>query len=111
LVFRDSLLSHLEEGERVEADDGYLGESPKYVKCPASVTAHRECLAMQQRVRNRQETVNLRFKSWRILAERFHHDIGHHGDVFTAIAVITQLSIVMGEPLFQVNYSDQKPGI
>jgi hypothetical protein len=26
----------LEEGERVEADDGYVGEAPRHVKCPKS---------------------------------------------------------------------------
>ena len=33
-IFRDGIMHHLEDGERVEADDGYLGEAPKYVKCP-----------------------------------------------------------------------------
>ena len=28
-IFRNSLLSHLDQGERVEADDGYVGEHPK----------------------------------------------------------------------------------
>ena len=27
-IFRDSLTSHLEKGERVEVDDGYIGEYP-----------------------------------------------------------------------------------
>ena len=36
-IFQYSLLSHLGENERVEADDGYyIGEAPQYVKCPAS---------------------------------------------------------------------------
>jgi hypothetical protein len=109
LIFRDALISNLEEGERVEADDGYLGEAPQFVKCPASVTARSECLAMQSRIRNRQETVNLRFKMWNILSQRFRHDLSLHGDVVTAIAVITQLSIEAGEPLFSVNYCDDNP--
>ncbi len=36
-----------------------------------------------------------------------HHDIMEHGDVFQAVAVITQISINAGEQLFEVNYSDQ----
>ena len=111
MVFRDSLMSILEDGERVEADDGYLGEAPKFVKCPASVTARPECLAMQKRVRSRQETVNLRFKMWNILSDRFRHDISMHGDVVIAIAVFTQLSIEAGEPLFSVNYCDDNPSV
>ena len=35
-IFRDSLITFLEDGERVEADDGYIGEAPDKVKCPAS---------------------------------------------------------------------------
>ena len=59
-IFRNSLISHLKNGERVEADDGYVGEAPEFVKCPASFTNPKETLYMQQRVRNRQETVNKR---------------------------------------------------
>jgi len=47
-IFRDSLLSHLEEGERVEADDGYIGEANRHIKCPKSFTNPAECLFMQQ---------------------------------------------------------------
>ena len=31
-IFRSSLMSHLEEFERVEADDGCIGEHPQYIK-------------------------------------------------------------------------------
>ncbi len=36
----------------------------------------------------------------------YHHDIMEHGNVFRAIAVITQISINTGELLFEVDYSD-----
>ena len=106
LIFRDSLISYLAPNERVEADDGYVGESPQYVKCPASFTNPEESLGMQQRVRNRHETVNKRFKQWGCLLNRFRHGIGKHGDVFRAVAVITQLAIENDEPLFEVEYDD-----
>lgn len=106
-IFRDGIMHHLEDGERVEADDGYIGEAPTYVKCPKCFTNPRETLFMQQRVRNRQETVNKRFKNWGILKQVYRHDIPHHGDAFRAIVVITQLSITKGEPLFECGYSDQ----
>lgn len=110
-IFRDSLMSHLDEGERVEADDGYIGEAPKYVKCPKSFTGRPECAAMAQRARSRQETVNNRFKMWAILKGTFRHDIGKHGDAFRAIAVITQVEIENGQPLFPVHYDDNDPGV
>ena len=57
-------------------------------------------------VRQRHETVNRRLKQWRILKGVFRHDISFHHVVFSAVAVITQVAISKGEPLFQVNYTD-----
>jgi hypothetical protein len=105
-IFRSSLLSYLDENERVEADDGYVGESPRYVKCPKSFTNPMEFRKMQQLVRSRQETVNARFKDWGCLGQRFRHDISKHSNCFRSVAVITQLSIDAGEKLFDVVYSD-----
>lgn len=66
-IFRNSLVSHLAPNERVEADDGYIGEAPQHVKCPKSVTNKKDHEYMQQRCRNRQESVNKRFKQWGVL--------------------------------------------
>ena len=105
-IFRNSFMSHLGPNERVEADDGYIGEAPEHIKCPKSFTNPAETEKMQQRVRARHETVNKRFKQWGCLSQRFHHEIGRHDDVFRAVAVITQLAIELGEPLFSADYSD-----
>ena len=61
-IFRDSLMSHLEKGERVEEDDGYVGENPQWVKCPRRFANKETTEYMQQRCRNRQETVNKQLK-------------------------------------------------
>jgi hypothetical protein len=61
--------------------------------------------AIQQRVRNRQETVNKRFKNWAILAVPYCQKLLDHQSVFRAIVVLTQLSFVEN-PLFQVDYDD-----
>jgi len=37
IIFRQGLVDKLDENERVEADDGYRGEAPKYVRCPCSM--------------------------------------------------------------------------
>jgi hypothetical protein len=108
-IFRNSLVSHLAPNERIEADDGYIGEAPAKVKCPASFTIPEETEAITQRVRNRQETVNKRFKNWEILAVPFRNDVYKHGDAFRVIAIFTQLSINSGEPLFDVHYNDEHP--
>ena len=61
---------------------------------------------MQGRVRARHETLNGRLKNWGILSQVFCHHITMHGDVFRACAVVTQLTIKNGEPLFEVEYED-----
>ena len=109
-IFRNALISHLAPNERVEADDGYIGEAPQRVKCPKCISSNPEKEYMQQRVRNRQETVNLRFKFWGILRQNYkQHDISSHGDVFRAIPVITQIAINSGERLFETYYDDNPP--
>ena len=61
---------------------------------------------MQGRVRARHETLNGQLKNWGILSQVFCHHITMHGDVFRACAVVTQLTIENGEPLFEVEYED-----
>ncbi len=105
-IFRNALLSELDNGERVEADNGYRGESPKFVKCPSSIGNHEESEHMSAFVRRRQETINKRFKQWGILKHVYRGDFSKHGQVFRVCAIVTQLAIENGEPLFQVDYDD-----
>ena len=61
-IFRQALKTHLEQFERIEADDGNIGKAPLKVKCPASVVESEERKMLMTRVRRRHETVNRRFK-------------------------------------------------
>ena len=61
---------------------------------------------MQSIVRMRQETINMRLKQWEILKQVYRHDITKHGYVLRAVAVVVQVAIENGEPLFQVDYND-----
>ena len=105
-IFRSSLISHLEHGERVEADDGYVGDHPLYVKFPAGFANPKSNEFMQTRVRSRQETVNKKFKHFEILKVIFRNDLELHGEAFRAIAVVTQITINQGEKLFACGYRD-----
>jgi hypothetical protein len=96
-------LHQLEDGERVEADDGLRGMSPQFAKCPSSLA---ECEAMQQKVRSRHETGNKRFKQWKLLKSIYKGKIEHHGSYFQIAAIVTQLNINYGERLFDVEYED-----
>ena len=109
-IFQNSLQSNLEEQERVEADDGYIGAHPEFAKCPRGFADPAETLAMQARVRHRQETINLRFKFFGAMKQTWRHEIGRHGIAFRAIAIILQLTINTGERLFAVNYRDPPYG-
>jgi hypothetical protein len=61
---------------------------------------------MQQRVRSRHETINKRFKQWNILKSIFKEKIELHGEYFRIVAIIAQLCIEHGEPLFSVEFED-----
>lgn len=106
-IFRAALVHYLDKDERVEADDGYIGEAPANTKTPNMFTREKDKLSMQARVRNRQETVNKRFKQWGCLSQRFRHGVVKHSACFRAVAILTQLSFEFGEPLFSVaEYND-----
>ena len=105
-IFRLGLAHWLEEFERVEADDGYIGEAPQKVKCPGCMSNPDENQEMQNSVRARHESLNGRLKNWAILSTMYRHDLMEHGNVFWAIAVMTQIGINAGEKLFEVDYSD-----
>jgi len=105
MMFRDNLKQHLKEaGKKVEADDGYRGEptliNPKFA-------SSEEFAAMQSRVRHRHETINKRLKQFNCLTADFHHGVLCHQVCFFAVAVLTQLAIEDGEPLFPVKYDDE----
>ncbi len=104
MIFQNLLVQLLGQNERVEADDGYAASAPHHVKCPRSQAANDiEREEMQQRVRNRHETVNRRFKQFRIMKEIFRHDLTLHQSVFAAVAVLTQISIENGDELFEID--------
>lgn len=104
-IFRHCLLSHLSENERVVADKGYVGESPKYVKCPGGAYCTEEAALMQNNARLRHETMNKRLKQWGCLFQQYRHARNKHGDIFRAVVVITQLCLNV-DPLYDVDYSE-----
>ena len=95
----------LEPGKRVEADEGYRGH-PDKIKCPGNGSNPAENRAMQGRVRVHHETINGWLKTQGIISQVFCHRITMQGDVFRACAVVTQLTVENGVPLFEVEYGD-----
>mmetsp|Transcript_20259 Transcript_20259/g.23470 ORF Transcript_20259/g.23470 Transcript_20259/m.23470 type:complete len:149 (-) Transcript_20259:100-546(-) len=95
-----------DEGERVEADDGYSAGDPEFVKTRSGILHPQSGADVRNKVRARQETVNQRLKMFQILCKPFRHSLNKHGNVFNAVALIVQISIEQGEPLFQIEKYD-----
>ena len=71
-IFREKLMLLLEEGEMVEADQGYVGEAD-WIRAKEDYQTVKE-RREKGRIRNRHETCNGRFKCWGILKQEFRHD-------------------------------------
>ena len=106
-IFRHSLKSHLGRLEKGTTDDGYMGE-PHKILCPRLSSKTRKDKEMRGIIRGRHETVNKRLKDWSCLAETCRHSILQHSSMFRAVAVLTNLAFLAGEPLFQVDYRDEE---
>ena len=101
-IFRGWLKKYLLPGERVEADNGYQGDD--MIDGPEDLASNMGQYMSKFIVRARHETVNARFKQFNALQQTFHHSKDKHEYVFNSVAVITQLAILNGEPLFDVTY-------
>ena len=100
------MMSMLDNRERVEADDGYIGESPEFCKCPGSDTSYNCQKKMRAHVRMCHEHVNECFKNFQSMNVKFHHGITKHRLVFRAVAVVTQLLMESGESLMPLDDYD-----
>ena len=109
-VFRLNLKLQLGANERVEADDGYIGEDPRTAKCPGGVRymEDQHWRAKRSNVRSRGETANHRLKMFAAIDGTFRHNILKHSVCFRACAVLAQLSFEVGsKALYQIKNYDQ----
>lgn len=105
-IFRHALIHELDPNERVETDKGYRGVFPATAKVPGLSISTQQQEEMRERVRGRHETINERMKNFKVMGERFRHDIRLHTNCFKAVAVLTQLAMENGDPIFSANYID-----
>ena len=99
-IFRHGLRGQLEDGERIEADDGYAADAPVYVKCPSSVAVRDDQKRLRARVRMRHESINKRLCAFGALQNRWRHGIELHGATVRACCILVQLAMEGGEHLF-----------
>jgi hypothetical protein len=78
------LLHCLEPGERVEADNSYVGHAKK-IKCPNNDCNPVENLWMQSVARSCHGTLSRHLKNWGILEKVYRHDITAHETVFMRV--------------------------
>lgn len=107
-IFRTGLMHELGPNEQVEADDGYMGESPQHCKCPGSLISRTDQKKERGRIRMRHEMINQRMKTFHCLVNRFRHGVDKHSICFRAAAVLTQIGLSGGEGFYSMsNYDDR----
>ena len=107
-IFRGGLKTCLEDGERVEADDGYSADDPISCRTRTGLSSrylNEEQNGVRNTVRARQETAHKRMKQFGSLSGIFRHDLDLHSNFVYAVATLTQIIFEMGEPLFDVEYN------
>jgi hypothetical protein len=95
----DSLYNALPPGKKAIGDSGYVGEEDK-------ITVLRDAHSPElkqfiTRAKSRQEAYHTRLKSFKILAERFRHDIHLHETCVAAVVVLVQYDMV-SRPLMTI---------
>jgi hypothetical protein len=104
-IFNKVLRHFLEPGKQVEVDNSYVGAATK-IKCPDNPCNPVGNKGIKSHSKSQPETINGCFRTWGILKRMYCHNIRRHGEVFWAIAIITQLAISNGSLLFSVEYED-----
>ena len=103
-IFQSKMIYKLLDWEMVEVDQGYVGQLNKiHVKYELGVSENQ--FEAKARARARGETINGRFKNFRVLMDRYRHKISMHSYVLHAVAVLMQISLTTVSPTFKVNYA------
>ena len=102
-IYRLFLISHLNENECVEADEGYRGDDTTRV--PSDFEGNEDWKRMKARAMARHETINAKFKEFNILRNVYRGDKNTHYRVFNAVAMVIQSEILCGRATWQVGYN------
>jgi hypothetical protein len=107
MTFRQYVKPKLDMDERVEADAGYEAEDPGTVVSSSGIRfmETQKVKKLRGTIHSRHETINERLKQFKVLSERFHHDIEKHSQCFRACAVLTQLSFEYDKGVFSLEDS------
>ena len=99
------MIYELLDWEMVEADQGYASQPNKiHMKYELGVSENQFEAKARARTRARGETINGRFKNFRILMDRYRHKISINSYVLHAGAVLMQISLTTVSLTFKVDY-------
>ena len=101
---RSGVMNYLEEGEKCEGDSHYQRnlKSIFIQRQSSDPVARRQADVVQAR----HEVINKLMRQFRVLShDHFRHSVDRHSTAFRAAAVVTQLNIESGHPMFQVEYT------
>ena len=97
-IVRSLIHRKLLPGEFYLADSGYRDLQGPSVLVEEIVNEAEKRHAYVTRARH--ETINRRFKEWKILHDIYRHSEHTHGSVFRAVAVLTQIDITEGRNIW-----------
>jgi DDE superfamily endonuclease len=98
-IFRSALKYHLDAGEMVVADRGYVGEPRIYTPDYPRNYSHKNFM---RRARARHEAINRMMKTFQCLKQVNRHGRHKHHLLFQSVLVLTQICIQNGRRPFQV---------
>jgi hypothetical protein len=108
-IIKDDLSTRLQDHEGVEVDAGYNGHDALKNKF---VFVSNNQRTQKSAVRARHEFVNSRLKQFNVLNHVFHHSkpnsdemMAKHGICFMSCVVLTQMKMLSGEDMYEVEYN------
>lgn len=98
-IFRepDGLSTIIPPGRMLIGDQGYRGDDRISIRTRFDTLELRN---FRQRACARQETINSRLKSFKVLSTDFRHGFENHKKAFEAVCVLVQYEITGPHPLF-----------
>ena len=102
-IFQLGLDEMLDNGERVEVDNGYNGNA-RYSR-PNDCEGNNGWGRMKANARARHENVNGKLKEFNILEHTFRNERGNHTLFFHAVVAVVQFSIMNGSTTYQIDYT------
>ena len=110
VIFRrpGGLDSRLPPFELLHADSKYLNMADgRPLRCITPVTPTTNAMRNGNKVaRARLETVNGKFKRFKVLSNTFRHNVLKHGDCFYAVAALIQAMLQIDEIPYDIGYTE-----